>query len=602
MKRGKRVTSLFLVVLLLMTAGGAQTAQAAEYTATSLRLEKTEGTVTVKNATGRTVNLKEGSRLFNGYEIKTGVKSYAWISLDDTKVLKLDAGSSVEIQKKNKDIVVNLKSGKLFFDAKKKLSSDESLNIKTSTMVTGIRGTSGVIEVVNENETRIQLYDGKVVINCFFAPGGKMKSETIEAGQIAYTLAGSEASSSLVEIVTEILKVTDIPGFAGIEIKADEELQKRIEEETSLDIQKIIDTALERQAEDEEALQKALETVLQELEKLVLEDKVDPLFGEETSGGGNSSSGTMTPEDDPEENPDDSPEPTYSTEVSVTGGAELRNAIANYNAGKDFDGTEIEAATARSRQIMTISVEVKPSEPSETVTPVVDLGSEDITIEEQENRTLQINFGRTQLKQDGALINNGTLILNGGADANPISGSAITSNGWYSISGGNLNDAGIENNGTLEIRNAEMEITQMILNIGTLKTEDSHIILGEGAVLDTRGNAFLNGGNMERTWVPSLSGPLILITEGQLAINGGDYRNGGPYIIQVEESREGGVIDKISIGGKSRFFVEIVDASNVLIHHDVIIANISIEVPGETDGTVELGGLSWTPPPWYLKK
>ena len=113
----------------------------------TLRLEKTEGTVAVKNASGKAQSVKASMRLYSGYTTKTEKKSYAYISLDDSKVVKLDALSEVEVQQSGKKLEVMLSKGSLMFDVSEKLKSDESLNIRTSTMLTGVRGTIGIVTV-----------------------------------------------------------------------------------------------------------------------------------------------------------------------------------------------------------------------------------------------------------------------------------------------------------------------------------------------------------------------------------------------------------------------------------------------------------------------
>ena len=55
--------------------------------------------------------------------------------------IKAPEKSSVEFNKKSKKIELNVKSGQVLLDVKKKLNADEQLEVKTSTMSIGIRGT-----------------------------------------------------------------------------------------------------------------------------------------------------------------------------------------------------------------------------------------------------------------------------------------------------------------------------------------------------------------------------------------------------------------------------------------------------------------------------
>ncbi len=138
MKLKFRITALLLVLAMLMPTP----ALAAE-TAAVMRLTKTTGTVTVTKSNGKTVSLRTDMRLYNGYNITTDAESYAWINLDSTKLMKLDASTSVEVRKNGSNLEVNVKSGSVSFDVSEQLSSGESLNISTSTMAVGILGTCG---------------------------------------------------------------------------------------------------------------------------------------------------------------------------------------------------------------------------------------------------------------------------------------------------------------------------------------------------------------------------------------------------------------------------------------------------------------------------
>lgn len=134
----------FILCLAVIAASLAVGFAADKATGTTLRLNQTEGNVTVKNASGKTQTTKADMKLYSGYQVKTAKKSYAYISLDDSKAIKLDASTEVEITKSGKKLEVIIKSGQIFFDVTEKMKSDESLNIRTSTMVTGIHGTMGV--------------------------------------------------------------------------------------------------------------------------------------------------------------------------------------------------------------------------------------------------------------------------------------------------------------------------------------------------------------------------------------------------------------------------------------------------------------------------
>ena len=81
--RLKKILTLLLTLAMVVSLLPA-TAFAANNTATTVRLAKTQGVVTVTNATKKKLPQTANMKLYNGYQIKTGAKSYAWISLDNT--------------------------------------------------------------------------------------------------------------------------------------------------------------------------------------------------------------------------------------------------------------------------------------------------------------------------------------------------------------------------------------------------------------------------------------------------------------------------------------------------------------------------------------
>ena len=70
----------------------------------------------------------------------------------------------MEVQKKGKSLTLYLSSGNMFFNVEDPLKSGETFSIKTSTMTTGIRGTSGCVRVINDRVTEVHLLTGQVEI------------------------------------------------------------------------------------------------------------------------------------------------------------------------------------------------------------------------------------------------------------------------------------------------------------------------------------------------------------------------------------------------------------------------------------------------------
>jgi len=182
--------------------------------ATTMKLIKTDGEVGVENEKGKSVDLIENLGLYNGYGIGTQKKSFAWIDLDDTKLTKMDEKSDVDIKKDGKKLELVVNSGGLFFNVTKPLEDDESMDIRTSTTICGIRGTCGWVEAHGDT-TYVGLFDGKV--ECTVTADGKEETVRVNAKEILIVKKDGD------HVTYEVKKLTykDVPEFVQVEI-ADE--------------------------------------------------------------------------------------------------------------------------------------------------------------------------------------------------------------------------------------------------------------------------------------------------------------------------------------------------------------------------------------------
>ena len=147
-------------------------------TAAAMHLRRTEGTVSVSDGDGKDLPALDNLGLYSGYSVGTHPASYAWIDLDDVKLAKLDQNSEIAIRKEGKALDIEVKSGSLFFNVTEPLADDETLNIRTSTMLVGIRGTCGWVED-NDGLSRVYLLEGKV--EC----GAEGQTVRVNAGEMA---------------------------------------------------------------------------------------------------------------------------------------------------------------------------------------------------------------------------------------------------------------------------------------------------------------------------------------------------------------------------------------------------------------------------------
>ena len=156
----RRIAAVILIICMLL--GNTVTAAAEEVSAAVVRLTKTEGEVDVSSQRGKAVAVIEDMKLYNGYQVATQEASYAWITLDSTKLTKLDASSQMELRQNGKKLELLLNSGNLYFNVSSPVGEDETLNIRTSTMITGIRGTAGWVKVIDQWHSRVYILEGAV--------------------------------------------------------------------------------------------------------------------------------------------------------------------------------------------------------------------------------------------------------------------------------------------------------------------------------------------------------------------------------------------------------------------------------------------------------
>ena len=242
-------------------------ASAATARATTMKLEKAEGSVTLKTQNGSARKITNGMRLYNGNALSTASSSYAYISLDSTKAVKLDQNSSATLRQSGGQLELLVKSGKLFFNVSKPLTQKENMNVRTSTMVTGIRGTCGVVEYVNVNKSRLYLLEGKVTL------GSGENATTIYGGQTATVILQPKKESGGTDqpgesdkpgdtdkpdkeveqkVLVEKMTEKTVPVFAIAEIVSDPVLQKKITKTTDLKIEKLEEILEESRQEEEE--------------------------------------------------------------------------------------------------------------------------------------------------------------------------------------------------------------------------------------------------------------------------------------------------------------------------------------------------------------
>lgn len=181
------------------------------YTATTMRLLRVQGTVMLETSTG-SKPLKNNMRFQSGNALSTGEDGMASIGLDNDKVVTLQPNSRAEFTKARKKLEMTLTKGGAFFNVTRSLDADETFDIKTSTMVVAIRGTSGYVYVDKNGNPTIFITDGCVHVTGTNPRTGETKDTYCYAGQrvSVFILNGN---TDTVVFTLDTLSEQDIPEF-----------------------------------------------------------------------------------------------------------------------------------------------------------------------------------------------------------------------------------------------------------------------------------------------------------------------------------------------------------------------------------------------------
>ncbi len=257
MMRNRQIVALLVAVALLLTACGSSASAAA------MSLAKAEGTVGIADGDGKSVPVAEDRSLYSGYQVGTEAKSHAWISLDDVKLVKMDEESAIELRKENRNLEIFVNSGQLFFNITEPLEEDETLDIRTSTMTVGIRGTCGWVSVLEEGHMQVCVLEGKVHCEVTDSVSGQSAEAEVSAGERAdLYIRSEEGEDAACEIVKSKISRADIPDFVLEEVNLEAlgtELAEEPEETGEETAEEPQETA---EAPEEEAAGETVEEIL----------------------------------------------------------------------------------------------------------------------------------------------------------------------------------------------------------------------------------------------------------------------------------------------------------------------------------------------------
>ncbi|WP_295865266.1 FecR domain-containing protein [uncultured Oscillibacter sp.] len=488
----RRTASLWMALLLvwsLMLPAAAETAAAA-----TLRLEKAEGTVTVSTAAGRTVSTTDGMRLYSGYVLETGTDSYAYVSLDSTKAVKLDASSRGEVSKSGKKLELKAVSGKLFFNVTAPVKEDESLNIRTSTMVTGVRGTAGWVEVVDRSFSRVHLLEGTLTVTAAEPSTGELRRTVITGGQtVTAAVNGASRPGQQTSLTVAELREEDVPAFVAVELAKDPALQEKVAKNSPLSVEEIIRGAEDRLREEQAAADAAERALRDQLgggsgADQVFPDSRDDADSDDRDSGGSSDTPVTPP----------APEPPVTETVRTL---------------DDPTAAELTAALNESGVTRVYVTNAGKSDRSDLHTGTYHVGGDQtLTIQ---SGTLTVGGGKT-LTVEGTMVNAGGLSIIGTMDVNGSftndtngqvlvtsemslhvnQGGTMVNRGTVTVAGGNsalLEISGeLYNDGAVALGNDDGSGTLRVTDTGVLTNTGTITVRGKSIVFNT--GRFENGG------------------------------------------------------------------------------------------------------------
>ncbi len=223
-----RLIALFIASILLALPWNRALAE--DYTAQTMRLLHYEGEVEIQDTNGKSRFVMENVRFKSGEAMITGLNSIASVGLDATKIVSLDQNTRVEFFKNGDQMRLKLTEGTILLDVKEKLDENESLDVETSNLTVGIRGT--VLKVTQEE------VDGIIFVKITLLEGTCKILYTDEKGkkQIIKLTAGYTAiftyldDNDKIDYPVEIRKTedADTEGFVNELMEKDPELKKRI--------------------------------------------------------------------------------------------------------------------------------------------------------------------------------------------------------------------------------------------------------------------------------------------------------------------------------------------------------------------------------------
>ena len=227
-KKGSILKIVIPVLILLAAAAGIALWLSGRYLASTMRLERLEGTVQLEDGSGREQELVSHMRFKSGNALRTEGRSLVGVSLDSSKLVTLDENSRADFVKQFKFLELKLTAGRLYFNVSKPLPEDEEFDIRTSTMVMGIRGTSGYVTVDEFGNESLTVTDGTVHVVGTNPVTGEVKEIDVRGGESIRVYLFNDRTVDSIEFRLEAKEEKDLPHFALRMLVEDEPLMEKV--------------------------------------------------------------------------------------------------------------------------------------------------------------------------------------------------------------------------------------------------------------------------------------------------------------------------------------------------------------------------------------
>jgi hypothetical protein len=318
-------------------------------TAIVMRLIRQEGEVTLLDASGQDAVIMDNMKLYSGNALETGEDGLVDLSLDDTKYLTIENKSNVVFEKSGKALELKLNSGRLFFNVTEKLADDETMDISTSTMVVGIRGTSGWVDAENSD---LYIGDGTLHVKGINPKTGEIIEADFTAGQKVHVYL-LDKDGKTVAFELENYTIEDVPREMLRNIVQYPELFERFVEETGFEPKEVIREAiikeiLEEDMELPEEYEELLKEVIEEMEEIEEEEEPEEEEPEEEDEEEETPPPTETeePEAEQEEEPPAQQDTTPTQQTTTTPTTYTITVNAAEGGSGSASATSAEAGTA----------------------------------------------------------------------------------------------------------------------------------------------------------------------------------------------------------------------------------------------------------------